>query len=160
MPHAAAELVRAGPGAACRVRDAHPVEHLDGTGPGGPSGDVRVDAVDLGDLVADGVVRVQGAQRVLEDHGGGPAAQSAQFGRRRRGDVRAADPDGAAEAGARTAVQSQQGGGHGGLAAAGLAHDAEGPAGLQGEGDPVHGPYVLPRPADGEVDDEVGDLHQ
>ena len=97
-------------------------------------GDVVVDPVGLGDLVADRVERVQRGQRVLEDHrdvaGRGSlricSSDSAEH-------LGAVDPDRAATPGALGVVQAQDRQLDDRLAGAGLAHDAEGLAPLDGE---------------------------
>src|SRR6266700_468372 len=68
LPHTAGELVRVLVEPLLRLRDAHPVEHLDGPHPSLVLRHVVVDPVRLDDLPADRVVRVQGGQRILEDH--------------------------------------------------------------------------------------------
>ena len=116
-----------------------PVQHLDGTRACRPPGHARVHAVHLGDLVADRVVRVEGGQRVLEDHRGLSAAQPPQLLVRGPLHVGAGDLDRAADARSRAPVQPEQGGGDGGLAGAGLADEGEGGALFQAEGEPVDG---------------------
>ena len=60
------------------LRDADPAEQVDGALPGrAPRGLPVVQPVRLGDLLADGVVRVQRGERILEDHRHLPAAQPA-----------------------------------------------------------------------------------
>ena len=58
-----------------RLRDADPTEHLDRPAAGGrPADATLLDPVRLGDLPADGIVRMQGEERVLEDHRDLPTA--------------------------------------------------------------------------------------
>ncbi|GAA3219662.1 hypothetical protein GCM10020256_24950 [Streptomyces thermocoprophilus] len=154
LAHAAAELVRPGPGTPYRVGDAHAVQHLHGTRACGAPGHARVDAVHLGDLVADGVVRVEGRQRVLEDHGGLGAAQPPQFLLRGALYVHAGHPDRARHPRPGAPVQAEQGGGGGGLAGAGLSDEGESGAGGEPERHVVHGPHVA------ELDAEPGDFHE
>ncbi len=77
LAHAAGELVRVVVHPRRRVRDADPVEHLDGVLARHGLADVVVDPVRLDDLVAHRVVRVHRRQRVLEDHRHVLAAQAA-----------------------------------------------------------------------------------
>ncbi len=96
---------------------------------------------------------VQRTQRVLEDHLQ-PAADAAQFLAGQLGQVRAVEDDGPLG----DVHQPQHGPPEGGLAAAGLADQAVGLAGLDLQGDPVHGVDVADRAVeedtllDGEVD--------
>ena len=68
LAHAAGELMRVVVDAGLRVGDADPVQQLDRVFFGRLLAHLVVNQVSLGDLIAHGVVRVQGGQRILEDH--------------------------------------------------------------------------------------------
>ncbi|CAM5683976.1 hypothetical protein SALBM311S_09127 [Streptomyces alboniger] len=157
LSHAAAELVRTGTGPPRCVRDSHPVQYVHRTRACRPARRPRVHAIHLGDLVPDRVVRVEGRQRILEDHRGLRPPQPPQSVVRRLPYVDTGDRDRAADARAGAAVQAQQGRGDRGLAGAGLADQGEGGAPLQPEGEPVDGTQLAE--LDGQVpyvDEAVG----
>ncbi len=139
LAHTAGELVRIVVHPQIGLRDAHLGQHLHGPRPGLPLGGPGVLAVRLTDLLADGVVRREGGQRVLEDHGHLVAAQLFQFPFRRGEEVLPVEQDLALYLGVVGVVQSEDGQVGHGLAGAGLADDAEGPAALDVEGQPVDG---------------------
>ncbi len=139
-----------------RLGDAHLGEHLDRTLAAGLAGGLEVHPVVLGDLLADRVEGVQAGQRVLEDHGDPPAADRAELLLAQAVELLAVEPDRAADVGA--AVQAHDGERGDGLAAAGLADQAEGLPGLDGEVDAVDGPDGAARGVEGDL--EVLDLQQ
>ena len=77
LAHAARELVRVHLGPLAGLGDADQVEHLDRPLEGVLLVEPLVDPRHLADLAADGVHRVQGGERVLEDHGDLAAADLA-----------------------------------------------------------------------------------
>ena len=158
LSHAAGVLVRVGVHAAVRLRDADPVEHLDGVGSRLLVRHVVVDLVGLDDLVAHRVVRVHRGQRVLEDHRHPLAAHPAHLLGGGRDQVLAVEEDLAADLGAVPLVQAHDGHARHALARAGLAHDAERLATVDGEGQPVDGLHqaVVGR----EVHAQVADLEE
>ena len=104
------------------------------------------------DLVADGEHRGQRGERVLEDHGDALAANLAHLKIGLAEQFLAVVGDGALDAGVLVQQAHDGHGGHG-LAGAGLAHDAEGLAGVQGK---VHAAHrVHGAGFGGEVDGEV-----
>ena len=114
-------------------RDTHDLQHLLGALLGG--GVALVVAVQphhLGDLVADALHRVQGRHRVLKDHRDVVAADLAHLVLRQLQHILAFQVDLAARnAAAHVGQDAQDGFGNGGLAGAGLAHQAQGLAPLQ-----------------------------
>ncbi len=92
------------------LRNADPVEHLDGAGARRLLADGVVRPVRLADLVADPVVRVQRRQRVLEDHGDILAAEFAHLIVAETQQVDAVEPDLAADLSARSVVKAEDGG--------------------------------------------------
>ncbi|GFJ80642.1 hypothetical protein Phou_048220 [Phytohabitans houttuyneae] len=134
LPHAAGELVRVLPRAPRRLRDAHPVEHLDGALARLAAAGARVvDPVRFGDLPAHRVVRVQGREGVLEDHRHVAATQAAYLLIRTAHDIAAADEDLAGDGRALRVVQPEHREARDALSGAGLADDAERPAALDRE---------------------------
>jgi hypothetical protein len=79
---AARELVGVRAGPAAGIGDADPIEHLDGSFLAGLALEALVHLVDLGDLEADPVGRVQRRDRLLEDHADAVAAHVAHLGLR------------------------------------------------------------------------------
>ena len=98
---------------------------------------IAVDQEALGDDVADGHARVQRGVGILEDdlH---LAAQGLEFGGAQVEDILPVEEDRAC----RGRDQAQDGAGDGGLAAAGLAHQAEGLPLAHGEAHVVHGLHL------------------
>ncbi len=127
-------VVHPGPG----VRDAHPLQHLDGPRPGVLLAGALVLAVDLGDLPADRVIRRQRGQRVLEDHGDPVAPELLHRGAVGADELLVLQPDLPAHLGVGGVVQAEDRQVGDRLARAGLAHDAEGGALLQVEREAVH----------------------
>jgi hypothetical protein len=117
-----------------------------------------VHPVHLGDLVTDGVVRVQGGQRVLEDHGGPAAPQLPQLGVVGGEHIGAGDPHRAADFGAGPPVEAEERERGGALAAAAFADDAQRAARAEGEAETVDSAYAAT--GGGEFDTEVGDLDE
>ena len=153
LAHAAGELVREGLQAALRVRDADQVHELDGAVVNLLFGHLRIvgDQRFL-DLVADGEHRGQSGERVLEDHGDALATDLAHLKIGLAEQFLAVVGDGALDAGVLVQQAHDGHGGHG-LAGAGLAHDAEGLAGVQVE---VHAAHrVHGAGFGGEADGEV-----
>ena len=156
LPQAARELVRVVVEALGRPRQPDQAEHLQGPRAGRLPGRVPVQRVRLGDLVADGLRRVQGRQRVLEDHRDLVAADLAQFVLGQADELALTQLDRAADdlAAGRQQVHDRQPG-HG-LAAAGLAHQAERLAGVQVQVDVPDG--LDGGLADVDVGGQVGDV--
>ncbi len=117
LAHAAGELVREVVDPPVRLRDADAVEHLDGLAARVTLGGARVvHQVGLGQLVADLVERVQGSQRVLEDHRHRVAAQPAHLGLGQAHDLGAGDADRAGDPARLGVVQAEDGQAGDGLA--------------------------------------------
>ena len=125
--------------------DADRAEQLDGGGVGLLSVHVDVEAEGLGDLPADPLDRVEGGHRVLEDHAqlGTPDLRGAASGVRAVSSwpAKCTVPAGDDVAGREQAHDRP---GQHGLARTRLADDAQGPAAVDGEGDPVHGAHRAP----------------
>ena len=77
LTHPAGELVRVVVDPASRIRDADLLEQVDSPTPDGLSAGRLVGADGLTDLPADGVLRVQARERILEHHGDACAANLA-----------------------------------------------------------------------------------
>ena len=139
LAHAAGELVREGAQALLRLRDAHEIEQLRGAVHRLGLGDAVVRLDRLHQLGADVVDRGQCGQRVLEDHAD---AVAADLGHRAIGlaqQLVAGEPHGAGDL--RVLGQKPHHRERGdGLAGAGLAHDAEGAAGVEVEVHAAHRP--------------------
>ena len=154
---AAGELVRVGAEALLGVADADLGQEVEDAGAGRGAGQALVQREALGDLLLDGVQRVEAGHRLLEDEAdvvAAGAAQGALVGGQHLG---AAVADGAGDVGV---VGQQADGGEGGdrLAGAGLADEGEGLAGVEVEGDAADGaggPAALD-----EGDAEVADREQ
>src|SRR6185369_9412797 len=117
-------------------------------------------ALDLfGDLVADREHRVQARERLLEDHRHVVAPDRPELVHRQRQDLPAVEPDLARhDLGRRDVEQAHHRQGADALAGAGLTHDPEGLAPLQGVRHPVDGGD---RPVEHmEVGPQVADLEQ
>ncbi len=157
LAHAARELVRVIVDPGARLRDADPAQQVDGALAGHGARHVVVHPVGLDDLVAHRVVRVQGGQRILEDHGHLAAAQLAHLVRVDADQLPAAQPDLAADLRVLT-LQTHDGQAGHGLARAGLPDDAESLALVQAVGDPIDrlDQAVVGR----EVDAQIPDLKQ
>ncbi len=156
LTHPARELMRVVGGSLRRVRNADPPEQI-----GGCRGELTagpaVATGDLGDLSADRLTRVQAGQGVLEDHR----------------DLASADPATTTWAGGQQILrappqltpgectlrqQTDDGHRRHGLAAAGLADQAGGPARMDGERHLVDDPYRPRRPRKDDI--EVPDVQQ
>jgi hypothetical protein len=122
------------------LRDADPAEQVDGVLAGDLLAHVVVDPVRLDDLVAHRVVGMQRRQRVLEDHRHLAAAQLPHPVGTRGDQIFAVQPDLTGDLGLGPLVQSHDAHAGDALARARLAHDAQRPAAIQRERDPVHGP--------------------
>src|SRR5690606_7802929 len=123
--HPAGEFVRIGVDAFRRFGDADPVKHVDGAPPClSPARCGAVGEVGLDDLVPDGVLRVQGGHRVLEDHGDVVAAHRADLLVAGGDHVDSSDADLPGELCPGAAVQAHQRQGGDALTGTGLAHDA------------------------------------
>ena len=79
LAHAAAQLVRVFVHPALRRGNAHPFEHFQGTVQGVPGRKLLMEPDRFGYLVADGVDRVEGGHRLLENHGDPVAADFAHL---------------------------------------------------------------------------------
>ena len=139
-------------GAPRRLRDAHELEHLDRSCRRLIRSDALVGAHRLGDLVADGVHRVQRGHRLLEDHRDLVAADALHLALFQACEVAPVEDDLALVGDVAGIVHQphHRKRGHG-LAAPRLAHDAERVPGLDLEVDAVDGPdrpavRVEPRP--------------
>ena len=158
LPHAAGQLVRVAGHPLGGAGHADQPEHLHRAVQRGPPAGAAVQPDRLGDLVADGLRRVQRGQRVLEDHPDQVPADVLHLVLGQRGDVRAVDgdpPGGDVAAAGQQAHDRQRG--HR-LAAAGFADDAQALARLDGEADPGQG--VHHRPAQPDLGVQVLDLQQ
>ncbi|MGX1154842.1 hypothetical protein RKD39_002420 [Streptomyces albogriseolus] len=137
LAHTAGELVRVvvhtGPG----LRDADLGQHLDRPLPGLPLGGAGVLHERLGDLPAHRVVRRERRQRVLEDHRDLVAAELLHLLLGGGDQVAPLEDDLALDGGALGVVQTEDGQVGHGLAGARFAHDAEGLAALDVEGQSV-----------------------
>ena len=157
LPHAAGELVRVVVDPAVRLRDADPVEHLDGAAPGRALGRVRVHPVGLDDLRAHREVGVQRRERVLEDHRHVAAAELPHLVLGQRQHVGAVQDDLARQLGVGAVEEAHDRRARHRLAGAGLAHDPQRLAPRDGVAQPVDGldDAVTGREVDLEVlDDE------
>ncbi len=137
----AGELEGVGRGPLLRFGYADLAQESDGLGGGVLGGYLAVVADHLGDLSADPGQRIERGGRLLEHHGGGPAAQ------RREVALAGADHLGARDEGAAggTGVAGQQahrGQRDGGLAGARLADEGERLAGFDVQGDTPDGRYL------------------
>jgi hypothetical protein len=132
-----------------------PRQHLDRAVPGLGAARALVLAVDLTDLLADGVVRRERRQGVLEDHRDLVAAQFLHAGPGGADQLVAVQPDLATDRGVLRVVQAEHGQVGHRFAGAGLADDAQRGALLHVEGEPVHGvdDAVLGMEVDGQVTD-------
>lgn len=158
LAHAAGELVRVRAGLPLRVGDADAAQHVHGDRERGPLRHLVVDAVRLGDLVADRVEGVHRGERVLEDHGDLLAAPGPHPLLGQRVEVGAVEHDLAADPGAGLLEQAHQGLTRDGLAGSRLADEADGLALGEAEVhavDGVHEPVV-----GGERDVQIPDLQQ
>jgi hypothetical protein len=120
-------------------RDAHPLQHVDGGGAGGPGAEAAVAHQGLADLVADGEARIERGHRLLEDHGQPVAAQIEHLPLGQCAELAALEHDGAGDVGSGPGQKPHDGERGDALAAARLADDAERPAGLDGEADAADG---------------------
>ena len=158
LPHAARELVRVVVDPGCGARDPRELEDLDGAGASRPPGHRAVQQHRLGDLVADGHGRVQGGQRVLEDHADALAADLLHRLVVEGHEVAPVEADRSARDGAAGRKQTHDREGGHRLAAARLPDQSEGLAGVQREVDALDGVH---RPAtQADVGGEPGDLEQ
>ena len=139
LAHASGQLVRILLEALLRLVHAHELEHLHGAGVGLLMVAVGVQQNGLAQLVADGVGGVEGGHRVLEDDGDALAAELAHLLFGKLHDVLTVKEDFAALDAAGLHQNAHDGIGRHALAAAGLAHDAQHPALVQAEGNPVDG---------------------
>ncbi len=156
LAHAAGELVWVAVEAGAGLGDADEVEHLDGALLGHRHRDLVVSANGLGELVADGVHRVQRRHRILEDHGDALAPDVASDLVAKADQLLAVEPGRAGDP-RRLRQQPEQRHRRHRLARSGLADDAEDLALVQVEADAAHGldETVIGREPDGEVlDDE------
>ena len=159
LAHPARELVGIVVVALFRGRDAHAAHHLYRALPRLAAADPLVALDRLGDLLADGEGGVQGGHRLLEDHRDVVAAQLAHLGGREPSEILAfEDHLPARNAPGRYRHKPHDGECRHTLAAAGLAHEAEGAPGPECEAHPVDGPGVALRT--GEMDLEAAHLEE
>src|SRR5581483_4614824 len=126
-------LVRILPHPRLRGGDAYRFQELGGARPRGAAPDALVHAQRLRHLVADGEERVQRGHRVLQDHRDALAPHPAHLAVGFLQQVLALEEHLAAGDPRRGRQQPQDGEGECALSGAGLAHDAEGAAGLESE---------------------------
>ncbi|GAA4982816.1 hypothetical protein GCM10025734_04330 [Kitasatospora paranensis] len=89
--------------------DADAVEHLDGAPAGCAAGLAGVAAVGVSELFADGVVRGEGGERVLEDHGDASSADASHVPVGGAGELDAVEGDGAGDDGLARVVEAEDG---------------------------------------------------
>ena len=119
--------------------DAHHFQHLHGLVHGFLLAAMLMQGHHLGDLVAHGHQRVQSGHGVLEDHGDLLAADAAHLLFRQLQQILSIQDDLAVQdLRGRVGQDAQDGFGDGGLARAGLAHQAQAPAPLDFQGNAVH----------------------
>ena len=127
---------------ALRRRDVHQPQHLDGAVHRIAAVQALVHPDGLGDLVADGIDRVQRGHRLLEDDGDLLAADLSHLVRAERDEVAALPHDLAVDNLARRHLDQLQHRHRGdGLAAAGLADHAQRLAAVDGEVDAIDRPH-------------------
>ena len=126
LTHAARELVRVVIDDDLGTRHADALEDLDGACERFSLRELLVHAQRLAHLKTDLHSRVQGGQRILEDHADLGAAQLALLLEGQLGEVLAVEDDRAGGDLAALGEQAHEGQGRHGLAGAGLAHDAQG----------------------------------
>ena len=144
LPHPARELVRVGVDAAVWLWDSHPAEQVDGVLARHLLVHRIVDSVRLDDLVTHCVVGVHRRERVLKDHGHPLSAQAADVLRTLAQQLIPVEIDLTAQLGAgplllrsRPGMQAHDRQAGDALARPGLAHNAERPAAVDGETQPV-----------------------
>ena len=125
-----------------RLVHTHQPEHFQRPGVGLGAVAVGVQQDRLAQLVADGVHRVEGRHGVLEDDADLLAAEFAHLALGEFGHVLAVEENLAAGDLARLHENAHDGIGGDGLAAAGLAHDAQHPAAVEIEGNAVDGTHL------------------
>ena len=126
LAHAARELVRVVVDDNLGARHADALEDLDGAREGFPLREILVHAQRLAHLKADLHSRVQGGQRILEDHADLGATHLALHVQRHLRQVLAVEDDRAGGDLAALGEQTHEGQSRHGLARSGLAHDAQG----------------------------------
>ncbi len=153
----ARELMRIEIGRKVRRRQADPVEKLTGPRRCLGLGQTQVQAQALGHLIADGSDRVEGRHGFLEDHGHAPAAQATKLLFAQLQQVTALQGHPAAGT-RRRRQQAHDGQRRHGLAAAGLADQAQALAGLQAQRDLAQD--LCPTLGRRDLDAELLDLEQ
>ena len=134
LAHAAAHLVRVVVDALLGRRDADQLEHIDRPFARRRARELLVQADDLLHLVAHRVGRVEGGHGLLKDHGDAVAADAAHLGLGQLHQVLPLEQDLAAgDPARRGGDETHDGVGGDALAAAGLAHQAQGLAGQNGQ---------------------------
>ncbi len=153
LRHAAGQFVRVAGRDAGRVGQVYPFQQLQRPASGGATGQVAVQPEHLPDLAADGEVWVEAGDRFLGDQRNLCAEDRAVAARAQRKQVRAVEQAAPGDHGPAARQQAEDRGGGDGLAAAGLADQAEGFAGLEGEADVGHDcrGSLLAVEADGQV---------
>ena len=126
LAHAARELVRVVVDDNLGARHADALEDLDGTREGCPLRELLVHAQRLAHLKADLHSRVQGGQRILEDHADLGATHLALQVQRHLRQVLTVEDDRSGGDLAALGEQTHEGQGRHGLAGTGLAHDTQG----------------------------------
>ncbi len=156
LQHPAGQLVGVLPQPPRRVVDAHLGEHPDGPGLGLAAAHAPVPDQRLDQERADAPGRVDVGPGVLEDHADAVVAVAAQRAGVHGGDVLAVEADAALDLGAARQQPGDGADGHG-LAGAGLADQAEGLAGGEGQVDPVQDRPAGPGPGGTAVRQVHGD---
>ena len=154
LAHPARQLVREAVQLLARAGQPDQVEHLGRGGAGGRLGRALLHSQRLADLRPDAQGRVQRGHRVLEDDADLGPAHPAQVPLGEAGQLAVAEPDAAPHLGV-GGQQPGQGQAQGGLAAAGLADDADGLALGHLEAHALHG--VHHRAAQPDVHVQAGD---
>ncbi len=138
---AAGEFMRIGIEAAPCIRNADELHEALGLGPQGATGEPGMQRQRLADLASDGEHGIEGARRVLEDHGDAAAADVVETGGRRADQFLAGEQD--APRHARLGRQQAESGEPGDrLARAGLADEADGLARRDGKVDAAQGRHA------------------
>ena len=139
LAHAAGHLVRIGVEPALGAGYAHPLEEFQRTLARLGGADALVAADGLDDLLAHRIHRIEGQQRLLENHRGDAAAIVGERAAAQREHVLAGDLDAALDMGAAFGVQSQQRAQRDALARAGFTDQGHGFTACHAEIDAIDG---------------------
>jgi len=128
-------------------------EKLHGASAGAPAVGLTTNEESFGNLIADGLARVQRRHRILENHRDAAPAQIPQIGGRKAENLLAQQPDPARKRGAGPFVQPRQRHGHSRLAGTAFADDSErlSPADRKRNALDRHKPGVVGTESDGEI---------